>query len=176
MEQEFKLNNKIYALLVNCQLDDFTVNELCGKFHQLGFSSASASKDRQFLYRQLFALEDKQLLLKEGTSYSREIRYKKTPLFNSAIISPKSPDAPIVGSPVSTFRLPSVSELKERLVEYQIKFISSLGESEEYQKMLSQFPEMAIHIQDQYQQCRENSTRYLGKINAINKIIQSYGQ
>ena len=176
MEQALKLNNKIYSLLISSEMNNFTMKEFQAQFYQLGLSSGCHKKDRKFLYRQLFMLEDKRLLEKKGSSYSRDIRYQKTPLFNQKAIVPKNPDLPIVGEKNQAIKLPNVPELRRLLAEYQIKFVASLGESEEYQKMLNEFPAMSIYIKDQYYQTRENSTKYLGKINAIKKIIQRYGE
>lgn len=160
----------MYVLLIDEEMNNFTVKQLRAKFHTLGLTTGKNKQDRQFLYRQLFMLEGKGLLTKQGESYSREIRYQKTDLFNSSIISNKNPYVSVV-APIS---IPKLDELKEKLTEYQIKFVSCLGEAEEYQNMLEKFPGMSRDIQMHYEQTRENSTKYLGRINALKKIIEGY--
>lgn len=174
MEKVFKLNNKIYALLTDFEMNGFTMLELCEKYQASGMSTSNNKQDRQFLYRQLFALESKGLLVKQGTSYSREIRYSKTTLFEESKIIPKNPDLSVINNNTHKLQLPPLLDLKKTLMQYQLKFVSTLGESEEYQKMLEEFPSMSPHIKDHYYQTRESSTKYLGKINALKKIIQGY--
>ena len=164
----------MYFLLVKKNLDEFTVMELREKFHQYGLSSANQKKDRQFLYRQLFTLESKGLLKKEGINNSRAIRYSKTKLFFDTDIIPKTIDCPDISVIRQGKSMPKIDELKSTLNQYQIKLVTSLGESEEYQRIIKEFPDIDDQIRKSYYDTRELSGKYLGKINALKKIIKRY--
>ena len=173
MENIFKINNKMHHLLIELNIDSFTVHQLRVHYHQCGFSSEDNKRDRQFLYRQLFMLEAKGLLEKRGANHSRSITYHKSSLFKASTITPNK-SSKLEKASRDKRSLPKLEDLKSSLQQYQMKFVSSLSESEEYLKVIEQFPKMSAQIKPSYYQTRENSTRYLGKINALKRIIEAY--
>lgn len=173
MEKIHKLNNKMYFLLVEKALNQFTMQELRLVYCQYGLSSGNGNKDREFLYRQLFMLEEKGLLTKEGDEYARNIRYSKSDTFSEAQILPKNPETLREYFPEPSKQLPEISELKVRLHEYQVKFAATLGQTEEYRRLLIKFPHLREEFTQDYRQTRDDSSRYSGKIQVLRKVISS---
>ena len=174
MTKELKINNKMYVLLVDNNIDNFTVDELYSQYLALGLSKKDG-KDRQFLYRQLFSLEDRGLLSKQGESYSRQMTYSKTALFQSSTLLPKKgPYQPSLPKKELMTQLPPLANLKQELVQTYTRFALSRDESKEYKRLLIQYPGMTQHFKEHYQQSRENAFSLLAKINALKTFIQEH--
>jgi hypothetical protein len=47
----------------------------------------------------------------------------------------------------------------------------NMGESEAYKELYSEFPELIDEIQPKYNKARDNNTRILGKIRAIEGLM-----
>ena len=174
MTKELKINNKMYVLLVDNNIDNFTVAELHTQYLALRLSKKDG-KDRQFLYRQLFGLEDRGLLCKQGDSYSRQMTYSKTMLFQSSTLLPKKgPYQPSLPKKELMSQLPPLANLKQELVQTYTRFALSRDESKEYKRLLIQYPGMTQHFKEHYQQSRDNAFSLLAKINALKTFIQEY--
>jgi len=48
----------------------------------------------------------------------------------------------------------------------------NIGESEAYKELYSEFPELVDEIQPKYNKARDNNTRILGKIRAIEGLLK----
>jgi hypothetical protein len=48
----------------------------------------------------------------------------------------------------------------------------NIGESEAYKELYSEFPELVDEIQPQFNIARDNNTRILGKIRAIEGLLE----
>ena len=175
MTKEIKINNKMFVLLVDNNIDNFTVAELYSQYLALGLSKKDG-KDRQFLYRQLFSLEDRGLLKKVGKSYSREMVYTQTALFQSSVILPKKgPYQRLLPAKSELMaQLPSIDDLKQELLQAYSRFTLSKDESIQYKQLMTQYPSMSQHFNSHYQRSRDNAFSLLAKINVLKKFIQEY--
>ncbi len=172
--KEIKINNKMYVLLVDNNIDNFTVAELHSQYLRLGLSKKDG-KDRQFLYRQLFSLEDRGLLSKQGESYSRQMTYSKTVLFQSSTLLPKKgPYQPSLPEKELLSQLPPLATLKRELVQTYTRFALCRDESKEYKRLMIQYPSMTQYFKEHYQQSHENAFSLMAKINALKTFIQEY--
>ncbi|MEI8707351.1 hypothetical protein [Pseudoalteromonas sp. B62] len=52
----------------------------------------------------------------------------------------------------------------------------NLGETEAYKELYDEFPELVTEIQSKYNQARDNNTKILGKIKAIESLINQEKQ
>jgi hypothetical protein len=66
---------------------------------------------------------------------------------------------------------PAIQQLEKRLKESEVDLLTSIGESEEYMRLYRSFPEMKTHLESQYLQARENSSKLLGQIKAIKSVL-----
>ena len=63
-------------------------------------------------------------------------------------------------------------QLLGKLNHYKAELLLNLGESEAYKELYSEFPELVDEIQPQYNKARDNNTRILGKIRAIEGLLK----
>jgi len=68
----------------------------------------------------------------------------------------------------------SAKQLEESIKQYQVDLLSSIGESEEYMRLYVAFPKMKTHLETQYHQARERSSKLLGQIKAIKNILSHH--
>lgn len=62
--------------------------------------------------------------------------------------------------------------LIDKLNHYKTELLLNLGESEAYKELYSEFPELVDELQPQYNKARDNNTRILGKIRAIEGLLK----
>ena len=65
----------------------------------------------------------------------------------------------------------AIQQLEEHLKQSEIDLLASIGESEEYMRLYQFFPDMKAHLESQYLQARETSSKLLGQIKAIKSAI-----
>jgi hypothetical protein len=63
-------------------------------------------------------------------------------------------------------------QLLGKLNHYKADLLLNIGESEAYKELYSEFPELVDEIQPQYNKARDNNTRILGKIRAIEGLLK----
>lgn len=63
-------------------------------------------------------------------------------------------------------------QLLGKLNHYKAELLLNLGESEAYKELYSEFPELVDELQPQYNRARDNNTRILGKIRAIEGLLK----
>jgi hypothetical protein len=64
------------------------------------------------------------------------------------------------------------AQLLGKLNHYKADLLLNIGESEAYKELYSEFPELVDEIQPQYNKARDNNTRILGKIRAIEGLLK----
>ena len=64
------------------------------------------------------------------------------------------------------------SPLVDKLNHYKMELLLNLGESEAYKELYTEFPELGNDIQPHYNKARDNNTRILGKIKAIECLLE----
>jgi hypothetical protein len=58
-----------------------------------------------------------------------------------------------------------------KLNHYKAELLLNIGESEAYKELYSEFPELIDEIEPKYNKARDNNTRILGKIRAIEGLL-----
>ncbi|WP_036800718.1 hypothetical protein [Photobacterium marinum] len=176
-KQVFKINEKIYVLLSELGMDEFTVLELRDAYLSHNPDQVCKIEARKFVYRQITKLQQKGLLQKQEGSTTRNATYIKTELFIESTIIPLSsvgaqtiPDEVHKGSDVGTV----VSFLQAELQQYQVDLSSSIAESEEYQRLHEKLPDLKPQLEIYFMQARERCSRLLGQVTAIETILTDY--
>ena len=59
-----------------------------------------------------------------------------------------------------------------KLNHYKAELLLNIGESEAYKELYSEFPQLVDELQPQYNKARDNNTRILGKIRAIEGLLK----
>ncbi|MBE8232341.1 MAG: hypothetical protein HAW67_01305 [Endozoicomonadaceae bacterium] len=101
--------------------------------------------------------------------------YVKTELFDlkSTVVSVSTSNSVNCIVPNKTPSVGSVEGLNCRLQDYKNDLLEGLGEAEEYRTLRNEFPEMHDELQPKYNNIRESNSRLLGKIRAIETLIEN---
>lgn len=128
---------------------------------------------RRHIYTEIIKFVKKGWLKKLVSQKKGITRFVKTDLFylQEFNITP----APVVIDKVDPINKPSdviISDnLLSRLNSYKSILLEGLGEAEEYKNLRNEFPKMHNSLLEKYNAVREKNTRLLGKIKAIENLI-----
>jgi predicted transcriptional regulator len=169
-----KINAQLNLILQDEKFDNFSVIRLRDAYLAISPTTEEPDEIRKYVYRQIHRLVKKGLLLKKGTKNSKRITYQKSELFfKTKFIVQSDAKTGVVNQVASSSAITSdaVVQLEERLKESEVDLLTSIGESEEYMQLYKSFPEMKEHLESQYLQAREKSSKLLGKIKAIKAVL-----
>ena len=159
-----KLNTKIHTLIVENELDHFTLLDIRKAYEKAFDDKTNATEVRKYLYRQIYRLVKEGLLAKNGLHNSQNITYSKTLLFMDKFHSTSTTESKNHGVDCS------ISGIENKLVSYKVDLSASIAESEEYQKFSKENPHFGAIIYEKLQSSRERSSRLLGQVKAMENI------
>ncbi|WP_065204325.1 response regulator [Shewanella woodyi] len=168
-----KINAQLNTILQDENFDNFHVTQLRDAYIASSLVTQDLVEARKYVYRQILRLLKKGLLLKKGTKNSKRVMYQKSELFFKTNFVVQSAAEDKVNRPkaVTVDTNTAVQLLEKRLKESEVDLLTSIGESEEYMRLYQSFPEMKLHLESQYLQARENSSKLLGQIKAIKSVL-----
>ncbi|MFB0981032.1 MAG: hypothetical protein QMC62_08960 [Alteromonadaceae bacterium] len=124
---------------------------------------------RRKIYGELLKLVKKGWLKKIMSKTKGLTRFSKTEFFDAEAITLKTKCE-------ATDSLNEYDEKQKQLLgklnHYKAELLLNIGESEAYKELYSEFPYFADEIQPQYNKARDNNTRILGKIRAIEGLLK----
>jgi hypothetical protein len=132
-------------------------------------NSLDHSVVRRHIYSDLLKLVKKGWLNKIATKKKGFTRFSKTDSFNVNALQLNItglPDSPLDDGENKK------QQLLAKLNDYKNELLLSLGESEAYKDLYSELPELVDEIQPKYNKARDNNTRILGKIRAIEGLLK----
>lgn len=174
--QSITLDAILYSILVETDFDNFTVTALRDRYVEAVGSSAELDlvEIRRIAYTAILKLVDKDLLVKVPQKHVYKTRYQKTIGFKRALFKKRQPRNPTMHQDTGV-QAPPQPELKAQLIEklnyYKAELLTSIGESEEYQRLLSDYPEYKPQLFPKYLSAREASTKMLGRVKAIESVL-----
>ncbi|MDF0750820.1 hypothetical protein NLU14_11320 [Marinobacter sp. 71-i] len=65
--------------------------------------------------------------------------------------------------------------LQEELSKRKVELMTSIGEAEEYQRLLKKYPALQKTIRTQYLESRDRSTKALGQLRAVETVLADLG-
>ncbi|MXR69573.1 response regulator [Shewanella sp. JBTF-M18] len=168
-----KINAQLYSILQDENFDNFSVTRLRDAYLAMSSTIEEPIEARKYVYRQIHRLVKKGLLLKKGTKNSKRIVYQKSELFFETKFIVQNTTAATANQNTSAPSTTNhaIRQLEERLKESEVDLLTSIGESEEYMRLYQSFPEMKAHLESQYLQARERSSKLLGQIKAIKSVL-----
>lgn len=122
---------------------------------------------RRRLYAELQKLVTKGWLKKKSVNKKGATRFVKTAIFDATTLNESSNQNLITGSSDQV----KLNNLTEKLTHYKKELLLNSGESDAYKEIYTDFPDLADKIEYQYNKAKENNTRILGKIRAIESLI-----
>ncbi|MFZ6799268.1 hypothetical protein [Undibacterium sp. Di24W] len=165
-----KCKSEVFEIFRNLAGDEFTTGQVLDSYMAASFREHTDSKiARQFIHRTILKLVSSGDLIKTSVE-GRRHKYRTTNQFNSRRIELNS--APIIPNINDSTRKVSIKEsLTERLHHQKLQLLTALGEAEEYDAIYKEMPEMQKQIQALYNESRDECSKLLGKVKAIENLI-----
>tara|TARA_R110001583_G_C5670079_1_gene410727 strand:+ start:14547 stop:15074 length:528 start_codon:yes stop_codon:yes gene_type:complete len=169
------MNVYLVQILEKDSFDQFTISELKEAYQNIS-GDPCPKESRKFVYKQILRLVRHKVITKSGDKHSHSVTYKKTSAFSNVDFINKPPKmiheettASVDSSSYEKGIL--TSELDNILQQYKVDMMAAIGESEEYIRLLNDYPEMKNILSESYHSSRDNSSKLLGKIKAIKTIL-----
>ena len=165
-----KFDPFVAQIIVATNFDHFTTSDVRSAYLALkNDSSLDPSNVRRKIYGELLKLVKKGGLKKLISKKKGLTRFSKTKSFDVKAIT-------ITVKCESTNPLEKhddkQGQLLGKLNHYKAELLLNIGESEAYKELYSEFPDFVDEIQPQYNKARDNNTRILGKIRAIEGLLK----
>lgn len=179
---EIKIKEPLCSIFKDDDFDHFTVTQLNALFMKEIGNTLTVKQARVLVYKQILRLLKKSLILKDSSiKGARNAIYSKTPLFHESLIVPFGEYISTVHNTpqnnqhenlvINSLREDAIDSLKEQLKGDKVDLISSISESEEYLRLIEIFPQAKEHLQIQFLNASERSSKLLGKIRATKSFL-----
>ena len=176
LEFDMKLNAIVAQIICAPNFDHFSTLEVRSAYLALNQDkSVDPNYARRFVYTELLKLHKKGWLRKLISKKKEITTFVKTNDFNSYLILNKSiVTKEVTETSVDSSINDSITEkLFERLGHYKNELLLGLGEADEYKQLCNQFPELQAALQPRYNQVREQNSKLLGSIKAIENLTSA---
>ncbi|WP_407334286.1 hypothetical protein [Enterovibrio sp. 27052020O] len=183
MNPNVPLNQWLYKALIEKGMDGFSIVEVRDCLLPEIGEEINKRELRLKIYRQVYKLVDRGYLIKGGDKASPEARYFKTDAFRAHEYTsanrtklPKETALVVSTEPsasVSTNDELFLGQLSRDKAQSEAELRITLGEVEEYKRVLDLYPEQAALIEPLYSKTKDQSAELLGRINALSKLVTS---
>ncbi|WP_413479000.1 phage tail tape measure protein [Vibrio hibernica] len=167
MTHQITLNEYIYILLIEKNLNGFTVLNLRDEFLKIT-DSLDPNEARKYVYRHLLHLERNGFLLTKGQgrkrTYHHSDKFKSTEFKPKAFISKKT----IENSPKNSS---IYSELEKEKHKFEGELAITLEEIDECKALAERLPSHKKSFISLAEAKREISVKYLAKVNVLNQAL-----
>ena len=171
--ESLRVKPEIISLLKSGNFEAFSVPRLRDAYQELvGDTSKPKKVVSQLVKRHLRKLEDHGVLerVDTGKPYPIEYRIKHTASLQSGSVFPEveeikpQSDAEVLSEEV-------VQVIRGKLNDYRTYMYSAMGALEEYEEIVELQPSLKVTIQSKYDQTREEYAKTLGKVRALESLI-----
>jgi hypothetical protein len=168
------LQSDIYKILINNKYNNFTIAEFRDELVNCSSTFTDKNLARKFIYRQVYRLINKSLLIKIKNSGGQKARYIKTELFketsfgNKTLVSDKQlklPTKDILNTSHSIAKL----EREKNMLEESLAITTC--EVDVYTELLKNLPDQASHLKKFHLEAKTSSICLTGRINALEKVL-----
>ena len=172
-----KLDHDFLSVLTLADFDNFTILEFRAAYMaQPNCTSLDKNRAQRVVYSQITRLQKNGLLKRVESKATKKIRYQKTELFYSAELLPNVQRTELADPVQNDLQIEADDQLRKHLVEqlkqYELELLTSMGESDEYKALYSEFPQLKSQLQEHYNQARDHSSKLLGRVKAIENLIE----
>jgi hypothetical protein len=173
MTKKIDLDRDLLSILLTESFNNFTVLELRSAYLAIVKDPLLGSVEaRKFVYRHILSLEKKGLLERKYSEKRDRTFYSKSKLFSADKFHVSENSQ---GSAVSQVKEEENVGVKKDLVsklnQYRLELLTSIGETDEYKSLCNQFPQLTGDLQERYNQARDNGSKVLGRIKALEYLI-----
>ena len=164
------MKSKLLTVLNKLAIKSFTVDDLTEAYLNDPASVHTSKKSaRQFVYRNMLRL------IKSG-DLERLIVDQGWPLYalTKSIAGKPPPSKVKVDTGIieaHDVKADSTQSLKERLNRYKLDMLSAMGETEEYNDICSEIPELREEVQALYNESRDRFSKLLGRVKALESLL-----
>ncbi len=173
--RKIKIKPELLSLLTSGAFNCFTSQALIAAYLKLPTSSKLDQRlVQQFIFRNLDRLVWAELATKEGDGKSRHAEYRLTGRFipsNYSIGAPHCKEAPLKAVEPAVVGVDPLLELRDKLSAHKLELLTTIAETEEYEKLCKQLPSKQTEIQELYNEARNRYSKTLGKVKAIESLI-----
>ena len=163
-----KLDPFVAQIIVAKNFDHFTTSDVRSAYLALkNDSTLEPSTVRRKIYAELLKLVKKGWLKRVISKKKGLTRFSKTEGFDLEIIKAKCDCTNSLEKGDG-----KQGQLLGKLNLYKAELLLNIGESEAYKELYSEFPELVDEIQPKFNKARDNNTKILGKIRAIEGLIE----
>lgn len=136
---------------------------------------SSKKAARQFVYRNMLRLIDNGELTRVVVDGGWPL-YRLTPRFKGvekapAVAVPEMAPEIVVPEKVAVAKDTPRQSLQERLNRHKLEMLSAMGETEEYDAICSEMPELRDDVQPLYNQSRDKCSKLLGRVKALESLL-----
>ncbi|OUS71005.1 hypothetical protein B5G52_12430 [Pseudoalteromonas sp. A601] len=158
------------AKIINApNFDNFTTSEVRSSYITLkNDPSLDPIVVRKKLYAELLKLVKKGWLVKKNTNKKGQTRFSKTKSFDVQYLNSIQKAPPVKAS----FNEKAHNTLVAKLNHYKAELLLNIGESEAFKELYSEHPELVEDIQPLFNTAKDNNSRILGKIRAIEELMK----
>ncbi|MBM7422907.1 hypothetical protein [Spongiibacter marinus] len=167
-----RIHPELPTLLQSDQLDTFTVPELTAAYMALPARSQKTAKAcRQFVYRNVLRLTEIAVLQRVERSDGRpRYRYVGAEQEGHLKFEHNQPPSGHHNARNET----ELRSLHDKLHRYNREILAVIGETEEYDALCSEFPELRSSVQQRYNDARDHCTKMLGRVRALEFVIADH--
>lgn len=167
-----KFDPLVAQIIVATDFDNFTTGDVRSAYLAIkNNSSLVPTVVRRRIYAELLKLVKKGWLKKLVSSKKGFTRFNKTKSFNVEVIIKLAHSIPIATAKKAAEKQ---ALLLIKLDHYRAELLLNIGESEAYKELYVDSPEFADELQPQYDNAKDNNTRILGKIRAIEGLLKQH--
>ncbi|PKG50339.1 MULTISPECIES: hypothetical protein [Halomonadaceae] len=189
------IDPRIFELLRRQENTTFTVKDLRNQYAERHSIEAQYRAHlRRFIYERISRLIRVGMVQKDTEKRKRDQRYQVIHLDAQGLdltgepfeswcqrlvidkekTKTKSPACPSPHSEHAPISRPSgaSAKLRKNLKEVKVEFLAALGEAEKFKALIHEYPELKEVIQGDSKAAHDLSSRLLGHINAIEKVLQ----
>jgi hypothetical protein len=151
---------------------EFTVHDLTKAYlNDPACLHSSKKAARQFVYRNMLRLIDNGELTRVVVDSGWPL-YRLTLQFQVQAEAPVVTTAPLA-APVKAMVANDTprQSLQERLNRHKLEMLSAMGETEEYDAICSEIPELRDDVQPLYNQSRDKCSKLLGRVKALESLL-----
>jgi len=184
----FALDKRLYELLQDQGGEQFTTLDLRDAYaSRLGDTPYKLGEVRRYVYEQI------RRMLRVGWLVLDDERRKRGQVYHMRPM-PKHLQLELVGKgfekslkpehktkqaspePVKSLAATGTEadvyqRLETTLKEVRLDFLTSMGETERYKQLLDEMPHLQNHVQNEYREARDRSSRLLGHVQAVEKTL-----
>ncbi len=166
----------LLTVLHQSQSARIRVTEIRDQFiEQCTDGKLDAAAVRRWINGKFTTLVNRGVLIRKSVPGSKKHYFEKSPYFAEYYAQQSMPQQKMLDDTPKTPVAASAenSVLHEELKSYRQTMLSQLGEIEEYRRIRDQYPELEVVATTQFKQVVDENYRMLGRIRAIEKLIET---